>query len=75
MLPVQLAVRWASCCLHKPLGGALSVLQILEGSRALFCLLPEYWESHFRIEHSNLMEIAKEQKVIPVEPSYEFREA
>lgn len=73
--PVQLAVSWASCCLYKPLGGALSVFKILKGSRALFCLLPEHWEPHFRKEHFSRVEIGTKQKGTPIEPSYEFHES
>lgn len=64
MFPVQLAVGWASYCLYKPWGGASSVLQILEASRALSGLLPGYWEPHFRKEHPKLEEITTEQTPI-----------
>lgn len=64
VFPVQLAVSWASYRLSKPWGGASSVLQILEASRALSGLLPGYREPHFRKEHPKLEEIATEQTPI-----------
>lgn len=73
-LPVQLGVSWVSCCLTKPFQWDLSVLQMLKASRALFCLLSEYWEPHFRKEYYNLLEIATEEKRTPIEPSYEVHE-
>ena len=71
VFPVQLAVSWASYCLYKLWEGALLVLQILEASRALSGLLPEYREPHFKKEHPKLEEIATEQTPIP---TYELQE-